>query len=92
MKVTVPELIVTLVPSIALTVTAPSPDVVALPVAVAARTDREVWVVNHLSDSVSVIDLDERDGDLTGQVGALSEVAFGVGGVWPPQRPSLGGP
>jgi YVTN family beta-propeller protein len=29
------------------------------PVAVAARTDREVWVVNHLSDSVSVIELDD---------------------------------
>ncbi len=28
------------------------------PVAVAARTDSEIWVVNHLSDSVSVIDLD----------------------------------
>jgi YVTN family beta-propeller protein len=27
------------------------------PVAVAARTDGEVWVVNHLSDSVSVIDV-----------------------------------
>jgi YVTN family beta-propeller protein len=27
------------------------------PVAVAARTDTEVWVVNHLSDSVSVVDL-----------------------------------
>ena len=27
------------------------------PVAVAARTDNEVWVVNHLSDSVSVVDL-----------------------------------
>ena len=27
------------------------------PVAVAARNDNEVWVVNHLSDSVSVIDL-----------------------------------
>jgi len=27
------------------------------PVAVAARTNNEVWVVNHLSDSVSVIDL-----------------------------------
>lgn len=25
------------------------------PVAVAARTDREVWVVNHLSDSISVV-------------------------------------
>src|SRR6187549_47930 len=29
------------------------------PVAVAARTDREVWVVNHLSDSVSIVKLDE---------------------------------
>jgi DNA-binding beta-propeller fold protein YncE len=28
------------------------------PVAVAARTDDEVWVVNHLSDSVSIVDLD----------------------------------
>src|SRR5262245_31517573 len=27
------------------------------PVAVAARNDHEVWVVNHLSDSVSVVDL-----------------------------------
>ncbi|MFL6234116.1 MAG: beta-propeller fold lactonase family protein [Thermoanaerobaculia bacterium] len=38
------------------------------PVAVAARTDHEVWVVNHLSDSVSVVELDEHGGDLTGQV------------------------
>src|SRR4051812_8940 len=38
------------------------------PVAVAVRNDHEVWVVNHLSDSVSVVELDERDGDLTGQV------------------------
>jgi DNA-binding beta-propeller fold protein YncE len=29
------------------------------PVAVAARTDDEVWVVNHLSDSVSVVHVDE---------------------------------
>ncbi|MBX2801981.1 MAG: hypothetical protein KTR31_30150 [Myxococcales bacterium] len=29
------------------------------PVSVAARTDDEVWVVNHLSDSVSVVDVDE---------------------------------
>jgi len=28
------------------------------PVAVAARSDGEVWVVNHLSDSVSVVELD----------------------------------
>jgi len=27
------------------------------PVAVAVRTDTEVWVVNHLSDSVSIVDL-----------------------------------
>ena len=27
------------------------------PVAVAARTDGEVWVVNHLSDSVSIVDV-----------------------------------
>ena len=30
------------------------------PVAVAARTDDEVWVVNHLSDSVSVVDIPSR--------------------------------
>ena len=27
------------------------------PVSVAARNDNEVWVVNHLSDSVSIVDL-----------------------------------
>lgn len=27
------------------------------PVAIAARTDDEIWVVNHLSDSVSVVDI-----------------------------------
>src|SRR6202008_1320323 len=27
------------------------------PVAVAARTNGEVWVVNHLSDSVSIVDV-----------------------------------
>ena len=27
------------------------------PVAVAARNDGEVWVVNHLSDSVSIVDV-----------------------------------
>lgn len=27
------------------------------PVAVAARTDTEIWVVNHLSDSISIVDL-----------------------------------
>ncbi len=30
------------------------------PVAVAARTDDEVWVVNHLSDSVSIVDVPTR--------------------------------
>ncbi len=38
------------------------------PVAVAARSNHEVWVVNHLSDSVSVVELDDHDDDLTGQV------------------------
>jgi DNA-binding beta-propeller fold protein YncE len=38
------------------------------PVAVAARTNREVWVVNHLSDSVSIVELDEEGDDLTGNV------------------------
>src|SRR5262245_16205188 len=32
------------------------------PVAVAARTDREIWVVNHLSDSVSIVELDDHGG------------------------------
>src|SRR5262249_18192995 len=30
------------------------------PVAVAARTNDEVWVVNHLSDSVSIVDVPSR--------------------------------
>jgi DNA-binding beta-propeller fold protein YncE len=30
------------------------------PVAVAARTNGEVWVVNHLSDSVSIVDVQRR--------------------------------
>src|SRR4051794_12208761 len=38
------------------------------PVAVAARNNHEVWVVNHLSDSVSIVKLDEDGDDLTGQV------------------------
>jgi DNA-binding beta-propeller fold protein YncE len=32
------------------------------PVAVAARSDAEVWVVNHLSDSVSVVDVTHPSG------------------------------
>src|SRR5689334_7143506 len=31
------------------------------PVAVAVRTDEEAWVVNHLSDSVSVIELKDKN-------------------------------
>ena len=31
------------------------------PVAVAARTNAEVWVVNHLSDSVSIVDVGDAD-------------------------------
>src|SRR4051812_15030120 len=38
------------------------------PVAVAVRNNHEVWVVNHLSDSVSIVRLDEDGDDLTGQV------------------------
>src|SRR5712691_6119103 len=33
------------------------------PVAVAARTNDEVWVVNHLSDSVSIVKIDSNDTD-----------------------------
>lgn len=33
------------------------------PVAVAARSAREAWVVNHLSDSVSIVKLDEVEED-----------------------------
>ena len=32
------------------------------PVAVAARTDEEVWVVNHLSDSVSILNIRGESG------------------------------
>ncbi len=32
------------------------------PVAVAARTHDEVWVVNHLSDSISIVDFSAADG------------------------------
>jgi DNA-binding beta-propeller fold protein YncE len=28
------------------------------PVAIAARTNTEVWVVNHLSDSISIVQID----------------------------------
>ena len=37
------------------------------PVAVAARGNSEVWVVNHLSDSISVVELDGGEG-LSGRV------------------------
>ncbi len=38
------------------------------PVAVAVRSNREVWVVNHLSDSVSVVELEEQGGEISGEV------------------------
>jgi DNA-binding beta-propeller fold protein YncE len=38
------------------------------PVAVAARTNNEVWVVNHLSDSVSVVAFDGDDDESSGRV------------------------
>src|SRR6185436_2012972 len=38
------------------------------PVAVAARTNHEVWVVNHLSDSVSIVELDDDSDVTTGRV------------------------
>ncbi|MEP7012075.1 MAG: hypothetical protein ABJC13_17255 [Acidobacteriota bacterium] len=39
-----------------------------LEIAVAARSNHEVWVVNHLLDSVSIIELDEHGGELSGEV------------------------
>ena len=42
------------------------------PVAVAARTNEEVWVVNHLSDSVSIIKLDDGLRDRGGSSGRCS--------------------
>lgn len=35
------------------------------PVAVAARTNQEAWVVNHLSDSVSIVKLDGKKSSVT---------------------------
>lgn len=32
------------------------------PVSVAVRSDNEVWVVNHLSDSISIVKLNKRYG------------------------------
>jgi DNA-binding beta-propeller fold protein YncE len=34
-------------------------------VAVAARTNQEAWVVNHLSDSVSIVQLDGKESHVT---------------------------
>ncbi|QSA97059.1 hypothetical protein [Methylococcus sp. EFPC2] len=31
------------------------------PVALALRNDHEIWVVNHLSDSISIVDIDEQE-------------------------------
>ncbi|HCS90589.1 MAG TPA: hypothetical protein DIW77_11215, partial [Chromatiaceae bacterium] len=36
------------------------------PVAVAVRTDQEIWVVNHLSDSVSIVRLENEHCDQAG--------------------------
>jgi len=41
------------------------------PVAVAARTDDEVWVVNHLSDSVSIVRIDDAAPERSRVVGTL---------------------
>jgi DNA-binding beta-propeller fold protein YncE len=41
------------------------------PVAVAARNDSEVWVVNHLSDSVSIVAVDAADPSLSRVVRTL---------------------
>ena len=41
------------------------------PVAVAARSDGEVWVVNHLSDSVSIVEIDAADPTLSRVVRTL---------------------
>ena len=50
------------------------------PVTVVARTDSEAWVVNQLSDSVSVVDLNLRTVVLTLRVGdEPSDVAFAAG-------------
>ena len=50
------------------------------PVAVAARTDHEVWVVNHLSDSVSVVRL-AGPGDDEDEDGPRGRGTAGVGRV-----------
>lgn len=50
------------------------------PVAVAARSDHEVWVVNHLSDSVSVVDVDRLEVTRTLLVGdGPQDIVFGQG-------------
>jgi len=41
------------------------------PVAVAARSDDEVWVVNHLSDSVSIVRIDDAAPERSHVVGTL---------------------
>jgi len=50
------------------------------PVTVVARTDSEAWVVNQLSDSVSIVDLGQRTVVRTLRVGdEPSDVAFAAG-------------
>src|SRR5262245_15996831 len=50
------------------------------PVTVVARTDSEAWVVNQLSDSVSVVDLNQKTVVRTLRVGdEPTDVAFAAG-------------
>jgi len=50
------------------------------PVSVAARTDTEAWVVNHLSDTVSIVDLDSGSVTRSLDVGdEPSDVVFANG-------------
>src|SRR4029077_4016075 len=54
------------------------------PVAVAARTNTEVWVVNHLSDSVSVVDLSGPEPRVARTILVGDEprdIVFAVGGT-----------
>ena len=43
------------------------------PIAVAARTDAEVWVVNHLSDSISIVDVAATPPRVTGTLYTCDE-------------------
>lgn len=63
------------------------------PVSVRARTSREAWVVNHLSDSISIVDLDAMRVVRTLQVGnEPGDVVFVDGTQGPRAFVSLGLP